>query len=178
MRGGLAFRPYWLLTYEDDPRLSAVEKYVYAGFDIKGLLTGKPVSIPTDMKILVRERGASDFLASPMSIPIVSKRLLDAVLDILPGDSQVLPAPLFSARDSRAIQGFSVLNPLGQYDVAFRLSEGAYEMDFERTPRDVHLFRAEGMTFLVASAHFMKRALRVDGIRGIEPLEIRATPVP
>src|SRR5436305_8045284 len=104
-------REFFVLTYDDRDDLQSVSDYEMGEFDLTLFWNGEPFNgpIPADVKLFIGEGEPSDYLANPVSWPIVSNRLLTILNKLLKNDFQSYPAPVYDER-SRSVQGLHIIN--------------------------------------------------------------------
>ena len=107
-------RRFYVLLHEDRDDLQAVESYEFGDFDIRKLWSGQRFDgeIPSSFRICLGKGAHSDYPGNPLSLLLMSKRLLGMLQPFLDTNVQLIPITLYSTL-GKPINDYLVANPIG-----------------------------------------------------------------
>ena len=180
----MPMRKHYILSYDasrDD--IEAVSDYKLGQFDLTVFWSGQRFqgTIPPDVRLYVSDGKASDFLANPISWPIVSDRFFSQIRGLVEQSCQILDVPLFREGTNAAIDGFSLMSvttTVSALESNNRIREVSAQdllLDPSRIPDDVHIFRlAESSTLLIVSSAVADLVIRNE-CEGVALLNTKST---
>ena len=162
-------RNFYVLTYDDRDDLKSVSDYETGDFDLTVFWSGLPYQglVPENVRLYVEEGECPDYMANPISWPIVSEQLLLHMMKLAP-DIQVFPAPLYYENSLQRLTGYSIVNIVRRIDALSQPFETVNTIVFtcDKIPKDVHLFRITDHETLVIISDEMLKELSDKMLRG------------
>lgn len=131
-------RFYWKLINNTESKTRDVSDYVLDDdINYLDLITGKRLhgKWPGDIK-LVLQRGnlpLSDYLANPLGLCVMSRRLVDALLPFFTDSVQLLEIPVYEPNGKTAHESFWIVNVLEAYDCVEKVG-ASLQYNEEDTP--------------------------------------------
>jgi hypothetical protein len=146
-------RNFFVLTYDsDDDAAEVVADYEMGGFDLTTFWTGSPFAgtIPDDVALFVRDGHPSDYLANPISWPIVSDRFRELIEQMDPPSTQFLDVPLYRVGTRERVRGYWLANITRCLPVVVPGKGGVKELQVDllvlagdRIPPEIQIFRLQ-----------------------------------
>lgn len=150
----------WLDTKEND--LISVTKYNLNDVDIREFWQAKKLkeNLAARINFYVSDGNIekTDYIVNPLSVLIVSKKLLYILLPLIKNDIQIFDAPLIKKERTEKIKGFFIIHPFKEFkcidtektrhihpenDKNAFIPVGPLVLNNEQIPNDVHIFRAK-----------------------------------
>lgn len=188
-----SMRKFHIITYNtNDPEEQVVEKYEKGNFNYNLLKIGIPYqdTIPAEVKLYIDSRShPTDFLANPLSWPIVSEKFLKMIKVYARDDIQVFDAPVFDNNTRKPVKGFYILNVVKLIRaVDFKHSTVMWEdkikkkfkiiikyvFQSKKIPVNVHIFRPAEDPFGVFFSDELATSLIGKGLKGIAFIRTRS----
>lgn len=162
-----------------DPKrsdLQSVKSYNLGGLSLHPLWRGDRVSteFPTSCRIVVTNKQHADLLGNPLSLIIVSDRVLSRIQKLVsPDEMQILSPPIFNETTNEAVPGYYLLNCLRTINALSPDCTEAQPMIDQivikesLVPKNTNLFRLGGQTFLYLISEELFEELSGKGLQGM-----------
>lgn len=155
-------REFFILARDDRGDPEYVSAYDMGDFDLRTFWRGVRFDgdLPGDVRLWVGAGNPSDYLANPISWPVISERLHAILAPLIEHTCQFLPVPLYRESDRAPVRGYVLMNVTASIAAVHRdhpesLRAHPLYLDHERIPADVHIFRLEqSKTVLIVSDAF------------------------
>ncbi|MBP3954708.1 hypothetical protein J8F10_05345 [Gemmata sp. G18] len=144
-------RSYSILS-DDAARtdLQWVVEYDAGGVDIRGFWRGKAFDQKglNSIRFMVNDNPRTDLLPNPLSLTIVSDRLLGILSPLVNQEEvQILGAPIYSEFTGQRVTGYHLVNPLRVLSaltpqcIASEPLITQFEVQVDKIPEHLHVFR-------------------------------------
>lgn len=159
-------REFFDWGFSDDESLAVIEDYEDDTFDVRSIWRATPIDehFPSGMKYLIGPERLPDYVNSQGIGPIVSERLVQALLPLIQKDCQIVPrVPIFLEKTGKPVTGYCLLNPLRAISISPDRRKKNFKglldimVDPTRVPEDLHIFRPkEDMVSIIVSEEFVR----------------------
>ena len=170
-------RFYWLLHADRDD-LQSVESYEFEGFDVRKLWSGERFDdeFPATVRICLGEGALSDFPGNPLSLLLMSKRLIAILQPFFDNYVQLIPITLYSALGN-PINDYLVANPIGCVDAIAGKKKATQttseiKLDRDKVPSDRHFFRLKHQPLKIIFSEQVFNAIHKKGLAGLACVEV------
>lgn len=170
-------------TYRDETSYEVLD-YDLNNFNILMLKSGKKYNkkLPKEFKIYVNTKNTlTDFLQNPLSLPIVSKKLLDKIYPYIRDSVELFQAPIYDYKSRKLIKDFYILNitkvisalDLGHSDIIYDNINGKKivvyinRYSLLNIPPDVNIFRPKENVKDIFFSETLFKAMEGENIKGI-----------
>jgi len=165
-------RQFYHLAHDSNRQnLESIVDYELGEFDDDEFTSGKEFlgRIPPEVKLWLSDGTPSDWLANPLSWPIVSEKLLQIICNKQDFAIQHLTLPVFRLSSEVLIERFLLLNPLERIDTVDKPGDLLIDFVFDEKsiPRDLHIFRPRKAEMCVCISGELYEFLRGKGLKGL-----------
>lgn len=173
---------FYVLTYDDNNDLEVVADYEMGQFDLMAFWNGAVFDgeIPDEVRLWVSKGKSADYLANPISWPIISDRLWSILKPLVEKDCQILPIAMHYEKTKKKVSGYSLLNPLRVFRAAklygnkADASLSSLEFDRKKIPLDVHIFRLRQSSSRIIVSDEFRKAVWDKKVKGLAFLKTRS----
>lgn len=159
---------YYVLTLDDTrDDLESVVGYEMGGFDLTTFWRGMPFrgEIPNSVRLWLGEGMPAEFLANPLSWPIISDEFWAAFEPLIGESCQLYRAPIYKKESGMPVTRFAIMNVITKINAAARrndkgrLSINDLILNKSLIKNEQHIFRLmDCSTIVVCSDKVVERA--------------------